>query len=186
MHVSSSIVAGSPKSMNQPLELQLGFLRPTDFAHPRSQSDVPSQKHILALHTSATSAAGVSAGVSAFTYRHKHRTVNNLWIICHFQPTNFTCIPSICTAKYTLKARWFVFALESLEEPEEQNMTTFTVRRFSLIMSEKKVPSCSLHMLLCQCIFQWYSTLGWKYRYLLQSTVSGILMNLATEVAFFG
>ena len=56
------------------------------------------------------------------------------WIICesfHFQPTNFTCIPSICTAKYTLKARWFVFALESLEEPEEQNMTTFTVVVFS-------------------------------------------------------
>ena len=45
---------------------------------------VPSQKHILALHTSATSAAGVSAGVSAFTYRHKHGTVNNLWIICPF------------------------------------------------------------------------------------------------------
>ena len=39
MHVSSSIVAGSPKSMNQPLELQLGFLRPTDFPHPRSQSN---------------------------------------------------------------------------------------------------------------------------------------------------
>ena len=88
---------------------------------------LPSLKHILALHTSATSTAGVSAGVSAFTYRHKHGTVNNLWIICHFQPTNFTCIPSICTAKYTLKARWFVFALESLEDPEDQNMTTFTI-----------------------------------------------------------
>ena len=55
-------------------------------------------------HTSATSTAGVSAGVSAFTYHHKLGTVNNLWIICHFQPTNFTYIPSICTAKYTLKA----------------------------------------------------------------------------------
>ena len=148
MHVSSSIVAGSPKSMNQPLELQLGFLRPTDFAHPRSQSDVPSQKHILALHTSATSAAGVSAGVSAFTYRHKHRTVNNLWIICHFQPTNFTCIPSICTAKYTLKARWFVFALESLEEPEEQNMTTFTVVVFSNHVWKKSSQLLPAHVAL--------------------------------------
>ena len=106
---------------------------------------VPSQKHILALHTSATSAAGVSAGVSAFTYRHKHGTVNNLWIICHFQPTNFTCIPSICTAKYTLKARWFVFALESLEEPEEQNMTTFTVVVLSCL---KKFPAAP-----CTCCF---------------------------------
>ena len=30
---------GLPKNMNQPLELQLGFLRPTDFAYPRSQSN---------------------------------------------------------------------------------------------------------------------------------------------------
>ena len=36
MHVSSSIVAGSPKSMNQPLELQLGLLGPANSAHPRS------------------------------------------------------------------------------------------------------------------------------------------------------
>ena len=105
---------------------------------------VPFQKHILALHTSATSAAGVSAGVSAFTYRHKHGTVNNLWIICHFQPTNFTCIPSICTAKYTLKALWFVFALKSREEPE-QNMTTFTIVVLSCL---KKFPAAP-----CTCCF---------------------------------
>ena len=41
------------------------------------------------------------------------------WIICESFVTS--------TAKYTLKARWFVFALESLEEPKEQNMTTFTI-----------------------------------------------------------
>ena len=110
MHASFSILTCRlPKNMNQPLELQLGLLGPANFAHPRSQSNrmgtrLPSLKHILALHTSATSTAGVSAGVSAFTYRHKHGTVNNLWILCHFQPTNFTYIPSICTAKYTLKA----------------------------------------------------------------------------------
>ena len=41
------------------------------------------------------------------------------WIICE------SFVPF--TAKYTLKALWFVFALKSLEEPEQQNMTTFTV-----------------------------------------------------------
>ena len=39
MHVSSSIVAGSPNNMNQPLELQLGLLGPANSAHPRSQSN---------------------------------------------------------------------------------------------------------------------------------------------------
>ena len=131
MHASSS--TGFQKAWTSLWSCSWGFCG-LQILHTQDHNQigsVPSQKHILALHTSATSAAGVSAGVSAFTYRHKHGTVNNLWIICHFQPTNFTCIPSICTAKYTLKARWFVFALESLEEPEEQNMTTFTVVVFS-------------------------------------------------------
>ena len=39
MHVSSSILAGSPKKMNQPLKLQLGPLGPANSAHPRSQSN---------------------------------------------------------------------------------------------------------------------------------------------------
>ena len=111
MHASSSILTCRlPKNVYQPLELQLGLLRPVDFAHPRLQSNrmgtrLPSLKHIFAPHTlQPPRRQGVSAGVSAFTYRHKLGTVNNLWIICHFQPTNFTYIPSICTAKYTLKA----------------------------------------------------------------------------------
>ena len=33
------LLAGSPKNMNQPLELQLGLLGPANSAHPRSQSN---------------------------------------------------------------------------------------------------------------------------------------------------
>ena len=57
MHASFSILACRlPKNVNQPLELQLGLLRPVDFAHPRSQSNrmgtrLPSLKHIFAPHT---------------------------------------------------------------------------------------------------------------------------------------
>ena len=145
MHVSSS--TGFQKTWTSLWSCSWGFCG-LQILHIQDQNQigsVPFQKHILALHTSATSAAGVSAGVSAFTYRHKHGAVNNLWIICHFQPTNFTCIPSICTAKYTLKARWFVFALESLEEPEEQNMTTFTIVVLSCL---KKFPGAP-----CTCCF---------------------------------
>ena len=39
MSVLRYLLAGFRKNMNQPLELQLGFLRPTDFAHPRSKSN---------------------------------------------------------------------------------------------------------------------------------------------------
>ena len=77
------LLAGSPKNMNQPLELQLGLLGPANSAHPRSQSNrictLPGLYtyiyifiYLFTLHTSATSAAGVSAGVSAFTYRHNN------------------------------------------------------------------------------------------------------------------
>ena len=102
---------------------------------------VPFQKHILALHTSATSAAGVSAGVSAFTYRHKPGTVNNLWIICHFHSQIHPESTLICLCTKITRRTW-------------TKHDNFHYCR--LIMSEK-VPSCSLHMLLCQCIFQWCS-----------------------------
>ena len=64
------------------------------------------EKHIFTLHTSATSAAGVSAGVSAFTYRRKTKTVP--WIICHFQGPTFylVYVLPLCTANWTLKTLW--------------------------------------------------------------------------------
>ena len=67
---------------------------------------VPSLKHILALHTSATSTAGVSAGVSAFTYRHKHGTVNNLWIICHFHSQIHPESTLICLCTRITRRTW--------------------------------------------------------------------------------
>ena len=67
---------------------------------------VPSLKHILALHTSATSTAGVSAGVSAFTYRHKHGTVNNLWILCHFHSQIHPESTLICLCTRITRRTW--------------------------------------------------------------------------------
>ena len=122
---------------------------------------VPSQKHILALHTSATSAAGVSAGVSAFTYRHNHGTVNNLW--------------------NTPWKRWFVFALESLEEPEEPNTTTFTI----VVLSDhvwKKFPGAP-----CTCCVANASSFDINTGVKVQIPLAiNSIGNLATEVACFG
>ena len=117
---------------------------------------VPSLKHMFTLHTSATWAAGVSAGVSAFTYRRKRTRYQ---FVTSSDQILVASLP-LCTAKWTLKTLWSVFALDSLEEPEEQNMTSFTI----VLLSNhvwKKVPRCSLHMLHCHCISQWYSVLHW-------------------------
>ena len=79
MHVTSS--TGFQKAWTSLWSCSWGFCG-LQILHTQDHNQigsVPSQKHILALHTSATSAAGVSAGVSAFTYRHKHGTfVNHL------------------------------------------------------------------------------------------------------------
>ena len=85
------------------------------------------------------------------------------------------------TAKYTLKARWFVFALESLEEPEEQNMTAFTIVVLSnhVWKSSQVLPA---HIALPMHLPLIFNT-GVKVQIPLAINSIG---NLATQVAFFG
>ena len=126
------LLAGSPKNMNQPLELQLGLLGPANSAHPRSQSNR----------------------------------------IC--------TLPGLYTYIYI-----YIYSPYTLQPPPRQEFqpasqlspivtTTFTI----VVLSHhvwKKVPRCSLHMFCCQCIFQWFSTLRWKSRYLLQFATKNII-----------
>ena len=129
------------------------YFHPTHFSHLRSRSF----SRRISFHLSSQK-------------KHGTITMNNLSL----PATKFLLvyILTLCTAKWTLKTLWSVFALESLEEPEEQHMTSFTIvlqrlwnenaasgvaaasvawpkdklkTQISLIMSEEKVQRCFLH-----------------------------------------
>ena len=83
--------------------------------------------------------------------KHGTITMNNLSLPA-FKFLLVYILP-LCTAKRTLKTLWSVFALESLEEPEEQHMTSFCPPK--IVKRECRLRRCCCFSGLtkrCQCM----------------------------------
>ena len=126
----------------------MGLLRPADFAHTRSQSNrictLP-ETYFHPAHFSHLWSPSLSQRL-IFHLSSQKNTVP--WTICHFLRLHFNSILPLCTAKWSLKALWFVFAPKSLEEPEERNMTSFTIVVLCNHMYEKGSQVLPAHVAL--------------------------------------